>query len=57
MIIIICILVIPLSSFGFSNLISTLYPLFGYIGLFVVIVVLAQNLRLKPLKSLKKRNK
>lgn len=35
-----CLFAIPLSSFGFSNLIKTIYPVFGYVGLFVVIVIL-----------------
>ncbi len=41
---VICALVIPLSSMGFSNLIATIYPVFGYIGLFLVFVVLFQGL-------------
>ncbi|MCX8129098.1 MAG: hypothetical protein N3I35_03240 [Clostridia bacterium] len=57
LVVVVCILAIPLSGFGFSNLISTVYPLFGYIGLFVVIVILAQNLRLRPIHLFKKRNK
>lgn len=54
---IICVLVVPFSNFGFSNLISTLYPIFGYVGLFLIIVILAQNLKLKPLRLFKKNNK
>jgi uncharacterized membrane protein YkvI len=35
-----CAVVTPLSGFGFSKLVSTIYPLFGYIGLFMVFVIL-----------------
>lgn len=41
---VICALVIPLSSMGFSKLIATIYPIFGYIGLFLIFVVLFQGL-------------
>lgn len=41
-ILVMCILVIPLSRIGFSGLISTVYPLFGYMGLFMIFVILAQ---------------
>lgn len=39
--IIMCILAIPLSLFGFSNMVKGIYPLFGYIGLFQVIIISA----------------
>ena len=39
---ILCAVVIPLSSLGFSGLISTLYPVFGYLGLFLLFVILIQ---------------
>lgn len=39
MAIVTCAVVIPLSGYGFSNIISTVYPLFGYAGLFLVIVI------------------
>jgi len=39
--VIICVLAVPLSSFGFSRLISTVYPLFGYTGLFILILLIA----------------
>jgi len=42
----ICILAVPLSGFGFSNLISTVYPFFGYLGLFMVIAVLIEGVKL-----------
>lgn len=38
----VCVLAVPLSSMGFSNLIATLYPLFGYAGMFMVFVILTQ---------------
>lgn len=40
-----CALVIPLSNIGFSGLIASLYPIFGYIGLFVVFAILLQGAR------------
>ncbi len=51
---IICLVAIPLSKFSFSNLISTLYPLFGYIGLFVLLVVFIQGVRFRKGHFLKK---
>ena len=52
--IIICLFIIPLSNFGFSNLISKVYPIFGYIGLFIVAVILIQSIKTnfysRPLK-------
>lgn len=38
--VIICLLALPLSIISFSGLISWLYPIFGYLGLFQVIVVI-----------------
>lgn len=38
-----CIAAIPLASFGFKNLIHTLYPLFGYIGIFIVCAMFFQS--------------
>ncbi len=38
--VIICILVIPLSFVGFSGLISSIYPMFGYVGLFMLTVII-----------------
>jgi len=45
-----CALAVPLSSFGFSTLIATIYPLFGYIGLFIVFAVLIQGIRISPVR-------
>ncbi|MFT9498071.1 YkvI family membrane protein [Anaerosolibacter sp.] len=39
-----CIAAIPLASFGFKSLVHTLYPLFGYIGIFVVLIMLFQSI-------------
>jgi len=43
LIIIVCTLAVPLSSFGFSGLIAAIYPVFGYIGLFMVFNILFQG--------------
>jgi uncharacterized membrane protein YkvI len=40
-----CTLVTPLSGFGFSKLISTIYPVFGYIGIFMVFVILLDSFK------------
>ena len=40
-----CAISIPLSNIGFSNLISYLYPLFGYVGLFIILMVVFDSLR------------
>jgi uncharacterized membrane protein YkvI len=54
MIVLVCILITPLSKLGFSNLISKIYPMFGYIGLFIIIVILIQSLKIKPYKRIRK---
>lgn len=33
----------PLSYIGFSNLITSLYPLFGYLGLFIILFIVIDN--------------
>jgi len=43
--VILCLGTIPLSMHGFSNLIGSIYPAFGYMGLFILLVVLAQGLK------------
>ena len=43
--IVFCIAGIPLSILGFSKLIGTLYPLFGYLGMFMVIVIILQGFK------------
>lgn len=45
MTVIACIVVIPLSFVGFSGLIASIYPLFGYIGLFMLSVIIFQWVR------------
>lgn len=55
--VIVCILVIPAAGFGFSNLISTIYPIFGYAGMFMVFAVLLQGVKLRPLKQYAKSKK
>ena len=47
--IILCSLAIPLSQIGFANLVKCIYPIFGYIGLFqLLLVILAYVFRFKP---------
>jgi len=41
-ILVICAMSIPLSTVGFSGLISTIYPIFGYMGMFMVFVIVIQ---------------
>lgn len=40
---ILCAASVPLSTLGFSRLISAIYPVFGYLGLFVILVLLIQK--------------
>lgn len=40
-----CVLVVPLSGLGFSGLISSIYPVFGFIGLLMVSAILFQGLK------------
>ncbi len=42
---VICALAVPLSAIGFSKLIGTVYPIFGCIGLFMLIVILLYGLK------------
>ncbi|MGI6668653.1 MAG: hypothetical protein ACOX4M_04305 [Acetivibrionales bacterium] len=39
-----CAVSIPLSAVGFSKLVSTVYPIFGYLGLFMIITVLIHGM-------------
>lgn len=41
---ILCAAAVPLSTLGFSRLIAAIYPVFGYLGLFMILVVLVQGL-------------
>jgi uncharacterized membrane protein YkvI len=43
---VLCAAVIPLSTLGFSRLIAVIYPVFGYLGLFMNFVILTQGLLL-----------
>lgn len=45
--VVLCALIIPMSSLGFSNLISMLYPIFGYLGLFLLLVIILQFIKSK----------
>jgi len=40
---VLCAASVPLSTLGFSRLISAIYPAFGYLGLFVILVLLIQK--------------
>lgn len=42
--VILCAASVPLSTLGFSRLIASIYPIFGYLGLFVILVVLIQKI-------------
>ncbi|MCX7921170.1 MAG: hypothetical protein N3B21_03980 [Clostridia bacterium] len=46
-----CIMAIPLAGMGFSNLIASAYPLFGYAGLFMIFVIIIQWMRTPFLKK------
>jgi uncharacterized membrane protein YkvI len=50
----ICILITPLSRLGFSNLISKIYPIFGYVGIFIILVILFQSIRIQRHPKLNK---
>lgn len=42
---VLCAVVMPMSTLGFSSLIATLYPVFGYLGLFLLFIILFQSVR------------
>jgi len=44
---VLCALIVPMSSLGFSSLISTLYPVFGYLGLFLLFMIILHFLKSK----------
>lgn len=48
---VLCALVIPMASLGFSSLISTFYPVFGYLGLFLLFVILFQFIKSSLLRN------
>lgn len=39
-----CIIAIPFAKVGFSSLVSKLYPLYGYIGLFILIYIITNQI-------------
>ncbi len=41
--VILCAAAVPLSTLGFSRLIAAIYPVFGYLGLFMILVILVQE--------------
>jgi len=47
LVVISCAMVIPLSNFGFGKLISVLYPIFGYIGMFLLFAFVIHGFRKK----------
>ena len=53
--IIMCAVAVPLSNIGFSSLIATIYPIFGYVGLFIVLVIIIPNVKILP--NFHKKNK
>lgn len=55
--IILCAAAVPLSTLGFSRLIAAIYPVFGYLGLFLVLVIIMQGFGLMPLKTDARRRK
>lgn len=42
-----CIATIPLAGFGFKNLVNILYPIFGYVGIFMVLIMFIRNIYYK----------
>ncbi|MCX7711738.1 MAG: hypothetical protein N2484_17990 [Clostridia bacterium] len=56
LVVVTCALAIPMSSLGFSNLIATLYPIFGYAGMFMVFIILIQWIKTSPVLYLVKAN-
>lgn len=43
---VICGFIVPISNVGFSELISSVYPLFGYMGMFMLFMILLQGLNM-----------
>jgi uncharacterized membrane protein YkvI len=43
MAVILCAAAVPLSTLGFSKLIAAIYPVFGYLGLFIILVLMVQG--------------
>ena len=38
-----CITSLIISNFGFSNLVKNVYPIFGYIGIIQIVLILSKN--------------
>lgn len=55
--VILCAMAIPLSTLGFSKLIASIYPVFGYIGLFIVAAVLIQGIAALPSRIASRKRK
>lgn len=51
LILVLCAAAVPLSSFGFSKLIASIYPVFGYIGLFLIFCILIHYIKTMFLKN------
>ncbi len=56
LVILLCSAAVPLSSMGFARLISLVYPFFGYLGLFMIVVILITVLA-KPTGSARNSGK
>lgn len=50
-----CIVIIPLSAIGFSSLISSVYPVFGYLGLLIISMVFFRKIAMQYLILFKKK--
>jgi uncharacterized membrane protein YkvI len=44
---ILCIISVGVSQFGFSNLVNYLYPIFGYLGFFQILIICVKNIAKK----------
>lgn len=55
--VILCAAAVPLSTLGFSKLIAAIYPVFGYLGLFLVIVILMQGFGMLSFKAIGRHRK
>ena len=42
--VVLCAAAVPLSTLGFSRLIAAIYPIFGYLGLFMILVIMVQGM-------------
>ena len=51
LLIIICVVSIPVSQIGFSNLISYLYPVFGYLGIIQILMSFKAQIEIKNIRK------